>query len=284
MIRILRKARRPPKTDSRERGLANLFLYAIREAGKKTSVEELVQALETRDVPKAVAAVRWDAVQDILGEMLPKRQQAIFDTGHDAGAGQLKRVLRKAATGYGFGHVNPFAVRWAQERAGLLITEWGASSRESLTALIVQALEDGIPTRQLARLIIEDGIGLTKRQVLAIEHRRAQLVADAGVAGGKIDRIIDRYSAQLLRERAETIARTEVTEAYIQGQKASWTDAIDEGLLEPTAVQRWDATGGCEEICAPLDGQTARMSEEFAPGIYGPPAHPNCRCNLSIVP
>ncbi|MCL6580136.1 MAG: hypothetical protein K6U08_00740 [Firmicutes bacterium] len=31
-------------------------------------------------------------------------------------------------------------------------------------------------------------------------------------------------------------------------------------------------------VCGPLDGKTVRLDEEFAPGIFAPPAHPNCRC------
>jgi len=31
-------------------------------------------------------------------------------------------------------------------------------------------------------------------------------------------------------------------------------------------------------VCGPLEGKTVRLDEEFAPGIFAPPAHPNCRC------
>ena len=291
MIHIHKAFPRPPKADARERALANVFLAAIRAAADRTNVGDLVQALNSGEPDKAVSMIRWDVVQDELGAALPKRYGTIYRAGAEQARKQLRQALRKDTIGYGFDYTSPDAVRWADARAGMLISEWGRMSREALRALIVRAFEDGIPPRKLARLIIQSGLGLTERQALAVERRRAQLLAD-GIVEGQADRLVDKYSAQLLRQRAETIARTEIITAHTQGAQAAWTDAIDEGLLDrDTSRQVWitDADERTCEVCAALDDVEAKLGEVFVDDpdlgpIYGPPAHPNCRCSVAMRP
>lgn len=48
---------------------------------------------------------------------------------------------------------------------------------------------------------------------------------------------------------------------------------------------QWHTVGEGEElvcpICAPLNDKIIFAGEEFAPGIYNEPAHPNCRCTTT---
>lgn len=81
--------------------------------------------------------------------------------------------------------------------------------------------------------------------------------------------------------RAAQIAVTETTRIYAEGNLAAWKAS---GLV---GGSRWN-TGQDElvcPICAPLDGQIAKLGEGFgdAEGILAPPAHVNCRCYLTPV-
>ncbi len=282
----------PPRReplDARERNVARAILAAVRAAAAQTDQAALIRALESGDASGAVAALGWAAAEAALSSALPKQYRITHELAREAGAKQVRRALRKAAApavGYGFDYTNPDSVEWARLRSATLIREWGASSQAALRALIVQAFEDGIPPAKLGRMIRASGIGLTERQAVAVARRRAQLVRD-GVAEGRVDSLVDRYAAHLLKVRGETIARTEIIAAHTAGAQASWAEAVDEGLLNPeTARQVWITDGderSCE-LCLALDGQEAALGEPFEEGVYGPPRHPACRCNVSVKP
>lgn len=287
MIRIIKAVRppRPPKVDTRERSFARAFFAAIRAAAEKTSAAALQAALEAGDTDKAIAAVRWDVVQDMLAESLPKRYKLIYEEGYAKARRTTQRALRKAAPAFGFNYTDPRSVAWVKARAAALIQEWGGMSREALRALIARSFQEGIPPRQLAKLIRESGIGLTTRQAEAVARRRAQLIKD-GVKPDRVESMTERYAAQLLRSRAETIARTEIIEAHIKGTQAGWQEDLREGILDKDSQQVWitDPDERTCDICEALDRQKAKIGEPFEAGIYGPPAHPNCRCGLIVEP
>lgn len=289
MIRILKATRPPrvPKADARERSLGLVFRQAIRAAAEKTSEAELVRALEENNVDGAVAVVRWDVVQEMLAQALPKRYRLIYEEGYDKARRMTKRALRKdeAGVGYGFDYTDPASVAWAKSRSAALITEWGAMSREALRALITKAFQEGIPPRELARIIRDSGIGLTTRQAEAVVRRRVQLIRD-GIRPDRVESMTERYAAQLLRQRAEVIARTEIIEAHIKGTQAGFERDLAEGILDDGSRQVWitDPDERTCELCEALDRAKAKIGEEFEPGIYGPPRHPQCRCGLIIEP
>ena len=74
--------------------------------------------------------------------------------------------------------------------------------------------------------------------------------------------------------RAQTIAQTETTQAAAEGAEIAFRAS--------GVVERWTWATAADErvcpICAPLEGVTVTMGEEFAPGITKPYAHVNCRC------
>jgi len=76
----------------------------------------------------------------------------------------------------------------------------------------------------------------------------------------------DRYRSFLIA-RTETTATGNMAQLSVLRQTGigykTWSTSDDERVCP---------------VCGPLDGKTVRLDEEFAPGIFAPPAHPNCRC------
>lgn len=74
--------------------------------------------------------------------------------------------------------------------------------------------------------------------------------------------------------RAQTIAQTETTQAAAEGAEVAYRAS--------GVVEKWTWATAADErvcpICAPLEGVTVNMGDEFAPGITKPYAHVNCRC------
>jgi hypothetical protein len=75
--------------------------------------------------------------------------------------------------------------------------------------------------------------------------------------------------------RASMIAVTETTAATSAGTQAAVEEARAAGL-EVTETWRTQ-DGGCEEICAPLDGTVRGDGWD-----EDPPAHPNCACWVTM--
>ncbi len=290
---MIRKASRPrlPPMDVRERGLARALVMAARAVAAATDRAKVTAALEAYNAQGALDAIRWDVGEAELEAALPKHYRGAYEDGGTAAARKLSRALaarvqKKLNTSYSFNSVSPEAVAYARSRAAALIKEFGASSQKAIQALIAKSFEKGVPPRDLAKLIVDSGIGLTERQLLAVERQRQRMIDD-GATEERASATAERYSSQLLRSRGEVIARTEIIAASREGTQESWRQAADEGLIDlSTATQEWMTTPDerlCD-ICEPLDGKTAKLGEKFPGGLDGPPAHPQCRCALALNP
>ena len=120
--------------------------------------------------------------------------------------------------------------------------------------------------------------GHTRQRTLAIVEDWVRAGEALPVLEAKLERL---YS----RQRARTIAVTEITRMYAEGNIMSWEAA---GVV---GGKRW-STARDDKVCAicgPLDGMIVGLREDgFATktsglGIYAPPAHPMCRCWLTPV-
>jgi SPP1 gp7 family putative phage head morphogenesis protein len=176
-----------------------------------------------------------------------------------------------------FNRVNPSVISWAEQNAARLVTNIAEDVRDGIRMLVVQSFEDGIPPREVARLLRQT-IGLTPRDARAVLNRRAQLL-QRGVRD--VDRRVNAYANRLLRARAETIARTEAMRASNQGVVELWRQAEAQGLLTGRERKVWLVADPCP-ICAPLDGETVGIHESFSVG-QDPPLHPRCRCTIGLV-
>lgn len=104
----------------------------------------------------------------------------------------------------------------------------------------------------------------------------------------RIDKRAKRFREAQNRQRAKTIARTEMIGAANAGQEKLWERGIEKGWLEDDEVEReWLASVDerIEVICEGLDGTRSPIGKgELFGGTYPhPPAHPNCRCAMGLV-
>lgn len=107
------------------------------------------------------------------------------------------------------------------------------------------------------------------------------LVSDWINNGEPLSTLISRVKDGWLysEKRARTIAVTEVTRAFAQGNMEAWKAT---GVMD---LKRWNTAVDelvCP-ICGPLHRATAPMNEQFPGGYDSPPAHPRCRCWLTAT-
>ena len=101
-----------------------------------------------------------------------------------------------------------------------------------------------------------------------------------GISEGEgVPELSDRVS-NIFKERRKyesvRIARTEVNSASNGAELEAYKQS---GIIEK---KEWLAEPDACEICAALDGETAKLKESFGE-FDTPPAHPNCRCTILPV-
>lgn len=176
---------------------------------------------------------------------------------------------------------NLAAQRAAKKAAARAVTIVTNETKAAIRAVIVRAIADGIDPYTAARMI-RPMVGMTGPQAMAAMNFLSEM-QNSGLSPARIDAAMARYVAKAIRLRAKTIARTELMTALNAGANESFLQARAAGLLGHNAMKVWITTpdDACA-VCIPMDGQRVPLDKEF--GIPGPPAHPNCRCTISVVP
>jgi len=284
---MIRKASQPLPEDISpiERELAAAVMAAVRAIKDQTVVADVARAIEAGDVQGALDSIRVELGEHALNALIPRQLRTAYEQAAEAQQRMLAEALKIPQVSIRFDIVNPEAVAFIREHAAELIREWGTSSLEAIRALIQASFTEGITPTKLARLIMDSGIGLTQRQIEAIQRFRQGLI-EAGKSEAQIERMVARMAQRALRYRAEMIARTEIIRASREGSQALWRQAQEAGLIGSGAMQEW-LTAEDERtclICEPLDHVKVPLDEQFpGEGGDGPPAHPQCRCALRLI-
>jgi len=224
-----------------------------RHAVSKKKLREAI-ARNSIDAVSKTLVVAADTVQETLAEILPKTLVNVVISGGQAGLDILQRQMRSASesefrTAFirkRFDAADPIVVEWARKHGAELAKDLSDTTRHNIADALVRAFEN-----QDLRTLYDDVLNA---------------VGD--------------------EKRATLIARTEVMRAANAGQRESWRQAVDSGMLTGDEKRQWIVTNDerlCPE-CESLDGEVAELGGEYPdPGGEGPPLHPNCRCTEGII-
>ncbi len=173
---------------------------------------------------------------------------------------------------------------YIRNHGGKLIREITEAQHKAINTLVRQAaLSDTMTVDELARSI-RPCIGLTERQSAQAKAFYDQL-REQGVPERRALERQATYAARLHRQRAATIAETEMAYAYNAGYHQTVTEQIASGELPPKTKKMW-LTAADERVCpqcGAMEGETVLVSENFSCGAAYPPAHPNCHCAYRLV-
>ena len=198
--------------------------------------------------------------------------------------------------------------RWITAHGAEWVTQVSQESKDAISAMVRYSARGNMTVDELARAI-RPTIGLTERQAKAnlryYEYVKEQTKKDllernprikestaAKRAQKRAREAAVRYAARQHRQRAQTIAETELAFAYNKGADDAVCGAMREGLL-PRMRRKWSTAADervCE-ICGALDGMEIEMDDSFSfpcRQLYEgqhetPPAHPRCRCAVCYV-
>lgn len=263
--------------------LREAFLAAVAAAAGAVSIgaiadavrqgaQEVFRVLRAAKVPEAA----FNAVADVM-----------------VGAAQAAAGPTAASLSWRFDLPDPVAREWVfrtvneqgwlrfgvdTSRTASQFTDWQSSAER----IIRQAFMEGGHPYDTARLL-RDGLSLNPQQLEAMGRYYAGL-RQQGISGDALWRAVDRRAQQMIRRRAETIARTETLRAARQGRLETWRAAADEGVLEADRTFREWVAGGpnaCED-CMRLNGRVIPFDADWSvEGVPSPEEglHPNCTCS-----
>ena len=254
-------------------------------------VAELLSRGRVNEVTNLLPMDPWVDVQEplayeLLGELL------------DAGSRVRLPVLQKAQLVYSFDRDRPESAAWAWNEAGQLIVQITQEQRGVVQQVVSQAatgspgwqgtMTGGPDWTGVARQV-RNTIGLTAQQAgwVSNHYDRAYTTAirngaSSAQAAALASQSASRYQTSVHRYRANTIARTETMRAASEGRQQSWTQGMTQGFIDPLWQKEWIAEGDACPMCQAIDGKRIGVKDSFPVGE--PPAHPNCRCDVLLVP
>lgn len=245
--------------------------------------------------------------------------QAVFDVAFQPVRDKLRWSLSRAveyvarevppppaATGrtlaISFDVLNPRVVDAIKSLETRVITTLEDSIRETVRQAIQAGIEAGQNPRTMARGL-RDVIGLAPNQEQEVRNFRAALEGldgrnpltytlrdkrfDAAIKRGdltpvRIDQMVTRYRERRVAQNAETNARTASLDAYKMGQRLSWQDAIDKGIVDSDRLRhQWIGVGDARERPEHklMNDEVARWDKTYSNGQLIPGETDfNCRC------
>lgn len=283
----------------------------------------LIEALERQDINSAMDALSLDpSVFRTFERALAESYAAGGDSGTSSmprlpnpSGGRF--IVR-------FDIRNPRAEIWLAEHSSNLVTRIVNEQRDVIRTALTDGMERGQNPRKTALNIagrvdpltqrrVGGMVGLSAPQAEYITTARNELlsgdpkqlrnyltrkrrdkrfdsavrraIADGTpVSADTVTRASGRYSDQLLRLRAETIARTETLASLHAGQDEAFRQAIEKGAVREQDVRRvWRNAGDSRvrDEHVGMEGEIVGVNEAFSNGLMYP-SEPNCRCHLDI--
>jgi hypothetical protein len=267
-----------------EKKVVDIFVNGASESKLSFSLNDMADAYRTGKLSVLREELDTEPLKASLREIGGHARGVAADTAEAS----VKYLPKELGGGILFDQLSPRILRWSEKNTGRLITEVDKSTRAAISNTLKSAIKADLHPMSAAKQI-RNMIGLNAPQSIAVENLRARMIAD-GVKREIVDARIERYSNQLLNQRAEMIARTEMSQAVNGGRELLWEQLIDDGHIDATRTQRQWVTALDErvddEICAPMEGVTVPVDEEFdtpAGSMFTPPAHPGCRCTVVLV-
>lgn len=254
--------------------VANAFRAAIQDITDNALLMQIIEAIERNDIEGAFRALGFDPASfngftAALRSAFEAGATAMLTTlpKYISGADGIKTIIR-------FNMRDPRAEQWLQQQSSSLITNIEADVRNAVRNTLQAGLAEGRNPRNVALDIVgrydrstghrEGGaVGLGEREetwsrsarqrlltlddgyfTLALRDKRFDATVRAAIDAGKplpldtVDKLVDRYRANALRHRGETIGRTETLSALNTSQHEATIQALQRSDLPMSAGKK----------------------------------------------
>lgn len=183
--------------------------------------------------------------------------------------------------GVAFDYLSPNVVVAIRQLDTKVIQTLSVEIRDTVRAYVENGIRDGKNPRVIAR-DLRAVIGMSPTQVENAAKYRAKLEAQGKLPEAKIDKAVAAYEKKAVALNAETNARTATLDAFKQGQKLSWDDAIARGIVDvDTMTKTWVTVGDdrVRDSHLAMQGETVPYNSPYSNGQQVPGEDEyNCRC------
>jgi hypothetical protein len=256
-------------------------ISAVREALERGNVEQAVEIINDQSdgFRAPIYEIMIGAAIAESARLKPKITAITFIPG---------QPVPTPAIGVTFNPGNPRAEAVLRETTETFIREIDQSTSETIFETLRQAQQTGASPAQMAR-DIQRNLGLTKRQLEAVENYRRLLEAGSKEAldrelrdrrfdpsvrrartkpltPAQIERMVERYREKAIANRAITIARTESLSAMNKARLEAFRQGLEQAGIDPSrATKEWlssrDARVRDQHVT--LDGQKVAIDQPF---------------------
>lgn len=291
--------------------LRRRYLSAFRLLREQIRPSVFARAIETGSIEQLLTEQLGD---DQLGEVLRPLEMQIDRTALRAGELAVRDLPAKFQFGV-FDQLNPQVITATRTMSGRAIMRFKNEIRQTVRDAVTEGLEQGVGPRTIARGLRET-IGMAPNQAQAVRNfnrmlregddelftrvlrdkrfdrtiRKAFGPDGKGLTGKQIENMTAAYRRRMIAHAAETEARTITLQALKTGQRLTWIDAAERGIVNPADLRReWLAVGGPggdgrnrpEHL--ELHGDKAGFNEPFRNGQMVPgETDYNCRCRARV--
>ena len=256
-----------------EQGLSQ-WLYSTWTANADAiKYQELRNALATGEIDQAwLDAWRAEYAKFVNESWLPSVRAAmtassgLMLTGVDAPIGAFSLGTKNISD-------------WIQEHGADLITELTAQEKKAVQSVLDWGMKSNLGTDEIAQYL-RPIVGLNGPQADAVAAFRDSLIEE-GMEESKIIRRVEDYAAWLNRQRAATIAQTEISNAFREGQLESMQQLIAPGgwLEGEQITKQWVTAPGCCDECAAMgEEDPVPVDQPYSNGLMTAGLHPHCYC------
>lgn len=256
------------------------ILASLDDVRSTARMAMLVNAVEAGDTGRVLQILSLDDA--FFGPLDDALRSAYLQGGRDATAALLGPLSKSTVLHVRFSGRNDRAERWLREQSSRLIVQIQQSTRDAVRVILTSGLAQGLNPRTVAldiagRVVrgVRTGgvIGLDRQLASYLSTARGELtqggqaaldaylarklrnrsydalVRSAASSGRRIpaatvDRIVTGYSNNLLRYRAERIARTEMIHSMNAARHESLRQSTEAGVVDERDITRkWSATG-----------------------------------------
>ena len=229
--------------------------------------------------------------------LVARKLEPVWERAMAAGAASQTLL---SGTSFTFNTQAPGVVQWISQRGAAFVTACSEEQKKAISSLLAQKVVESHTVDELARLI-RPCIGLTDGQSKATLRYYDNIAASLRENHPRMkpERIQQKatdaaakYAERQHRQRAVTIAQTEMAFAYNRGADEGIRQAQAQNLIG--AVEKRWSTSGDENVCSTceaLDGIQIGMEggfgfarrELFEGQDLLPPAHPRCACAVMYI-
>lgn len=243
----------------------------------------LRESLSDAELARLIADGRLDAIIDdaLLDESflpLKAKLQDAIRRGMEATVKQLPTVAQSAVM---FDVLSPKVIDAVRQLDSRVIKDLQQDVRDTVRAYVENGLRDGKAPREIARQI-RSVIGIAPSQEANAQKYEQKLRDSGDYTDERIERMTATYRRKAVNTNAATIAKTAALDSQKLGNRLSWDEAAQNGLIDPALMERtWlgvmDDRERPEHVA--MQGQTVAFDAPFSNGQMIPgDTEYNCRC------